>query len=243
MVKISKAVLVPFLLASGASAFTAPTNIRAFVSRVPTSSVLFAEEETAVAEPPAAEPAAPAAPAAEKAGALVPIKEETVEFTAGIIGGVVGFTLGGPWLAAITAAAANYASKQDMEIGEVISAVSKSTIQIYNYLTQLDTKYELLTKAQASLQSSLDKVKSGDNVNPETVKKVEDALAATSSKIKDLNDEYDLVGSGVSALGVVGDLVERAVAKAGELNSEYKLTDKATDALKTAVEKAKKSQE
>jgi hypothetical protein len=159
-----------------------------------------------------------------------------------ILGGIVGFSVGGPWLAAITAAAANYVSKQDMEISQVITAVAKSSIQVYNYLSTLDTKYELLTKAQGSLQDSLTKIKAGDNVNPETVKKVEDALDATSSKIKDLNDEYDLVGSGVSALGVAGDLVERAVVKAGELNSEYKLTDKATDALKSAVDKAKASQ-
>jgi len=238
MVKISKAVLVPFLLVGGASAFTAPCNNRAFVAHVPSTSVLFAEEEEASTP----EPAAPAAPAAEPAGALVPIKEETVEFTAGILGGIVGFSVGGPWLAAITAAAANYVSKQDMEISQVITAVAKSSIQVYNYLSTLDTKYELLTKAQGSLQDSLTKIKAGDNVNPETVKKVEDALDATSSKIKDLNDEYDLVGSGVSALGVAGDLVERAVVKAGELNSEYKLTDKATDALKSAVDKAKASQ-
>lgn len=238
MVKISKAVLVPFLLVGGASAFTAPANNRAFVAHVPTSSVLFAEEEDSTPEPAAPAPA----PVVESAGALVPIKEETVEFTAGILGGIVGFSVGGPWLAAITAAAANYVAKQDMEASEIITAVAKSSIQVYNYLTTLDTKYELLTKAQGSLKESLDKVKSGDKVDPETVKKVEDALEATTSKITDLNNEYDLVGSGVTALGVAGELVEKAVIKAGELNSEYKLTDKATEALKSAVDKAKASQ-
>jgi len=236
MVKISQIALVPFVLMGGVSAFTAPANNRAFVSRAPTASVLFAEEEAA-AEPVVAEPVA-AAPV-EEAGQLVAINKETVEFTAGVLGGIVGFTIGGPWLGAILAAGANYASKQDIEAGEIITAVAKSSIQVYNYLSQLDTKYELLTKAQTSLQDSLDKVKSTDSVNPETVKKVEDALDTTTSKIKTINEEYDLVGSGVSALGVVGDLVERAVAKAGELNGEYKLTDKAQVALKDAVEKAK----
>lgn len=63
-------------------------------------------------------------------------------------------------------------------------------------------------------------------MNPETVKKVEDALENTSSKIKEINEEYDLVGVGQTTLGLVGDLVEKAVKKAGELNEEYKLTDK-----------------
>lgn len=239
MVKVSQIALVPFLLMGGVSAFTAPASNRAFVGRAPTASVLFAEEE-AVAEPEVVEPvAAEPEPAVEPAGKLVAINKETVEFTAGVLGGIVGLSIGGPWVGAIVAAAANYASKQDFEAGEIITAVAKSAIQTYNYLSQLDTKYELLTKAQNSLEDSLTKVKSGDNVNQETVAKVEAALDTTTSKIKDINDEYDLVGSSVSALGVVGDLVERAVVKAGELNGEYKLTDKAQVALKDAVEKAK----
>ena len=49
------------------------------------------------------------------------------------------------------------------------------------------------------------------------------------------------MGAGSTALGVVGDLVEKAVAKASELEKEYSLTDKAKDALSKAVDKAKSS--
>jgi hypothetical protein len=185
------------------------------------------------------EDAAPAAAPASTGGSLVPIKEETVEFTAGIVGGVVGFAVGGPVLGAIAAAAANYASKMDNDVSQVVSAVSKSSIQIYNYLTQLDSKYAILSKAQASLEDSLSKLKAQGNVNPDTIAKVESALSSTKSKISELNDEYDLVGAGTTALGVIGDLVEKAVAKAGELNEEYKISDKAKDALSGAVSKAK----
>lgn len=171
--------------------------------------------------------------------ALVPIKEETVEFTAGIIGGVAGFAVGGPVLGALGAAAANYVSKSDGEVSTVISAVSKSSIQVYNYLSTLDSKYEVLTKAQSSLEASLAKLKSSSNVDPATIEKVESALSSTKSKISEINDEYDVVGAGSTALGVVGDLVEKAVKKAGELNEEYKLTDKALEALSGAVSKAK----
>jgi len=196
-------------------------------------------EAAAAAPAPAPAPAAsaPSAPG----GALVPIKEETVEFTAGLLGGVAGFAIGGPFLAAIGAAAANYASKSEQEVGEVVSAVSKTTIEIYNYLAKLDAKYELLKKAQSSLQDALAKVKSSENVDPETVKKVEKALDSTTAKIKEINDEYDLVGAGTTALGVVGDLVEKAVKKAGELNAEYNLTGKAKESLSKAIEKAKEA--
>lgn len=171
--------------------------------------------------------------------ALVPIKEETVEFTAGILGGVAGFAVGGPVLGAIGAAAANYVSKSEGDVSEVISAVSKSSIQVYNYLATLDSKYEVLSKAQSSLEDSLTKLKGSANVNPDTVAKVEAALDSTKSKIEEINDEYDLVGAGVTAFGVIGDLVEKAVTKAGNLNEEYKLTDKAMEALNGAVSKAK----
>ena len=180
-----------------------------------------------------------AEPAAPETVALVPIKEETVEFTAGIIGGAAGFVLGGPVVAAIGAAAANFVSKSDSEASTVVSAVSKSAIQIYNYLAGLDGKYELLSKAQDSLEGALEKLKAQDSVDPAAVEKVESALASTKAKIEEINDEYDLVGGGVTALGVIGDLVEKTVVKVGELNEEYELTGKAKEALSGAVSKAK----
>lgn len=174
--------------------------------------------------------------------ALVPIKEETIEFTAGLIGGAAGLVIGGPVVAAIGAAAANYVSKSDNEAGDVVGTVSKSAIEVYNYLLNLDSKYEVLKKAQGSLEGALDKLKSQDSVDPAAVEKVEKALASTKAKITEVNDEYDLVGAGVTALGVVGDLVEKTVKKVSELNEEYSLTSKAKDALDGAVSKAKEAQ-
>jgi hypothetical protein len=224
--------LLPLALALNEASAFAPQQ-RTFV-RPAVATFMSDEAEAAPAS-------APASAASKKETALVPIKEETVEFTAGILGGAAGFVLGGPVLAAIGAAAANYVSKSGNEAGSIVGAVSKSAIEIYNYLAGLDNKYELLTKAQGSLEKALDKLKSQDSIDPEAVKKVEDALAATKSKIEEINDEYDLVGSGVTALGVVGDLVEKTVKKASELNEEYSLTAKAKEALNSAVAKAKEA--
>lgn len=232
MVRFTQLILL--LVVGSSSAFTppAPTS-RAFVrSPIP----LRLSEETATTATP---PAAPVTSEPDGAGKLVPIKEETVEFTAGILGGAIGFAVGGPVLGAIGAAVANYASKTEQEVGTVIQTVSRSSIEIFNYVTKLDAKYEILTKAQASLQSALDKLKAESGDNKEQIAKVEKALDATTSKIKEINDEYDLVGTGMTALGVVGDLVEKAIKKAGELNDEYKLSDKAKDAVSKAVDSAK----
>merc|ERR1712083_117848 len=104
---------------------------------------------------------------------------------------------------------------------------------------KLDSKYEVLDKAKGQLENALVKVKSSDTANPETIDKIEGALSSTNSKIKEINNEYDLVGTGMTALGVVGDLVEKAIIKAGELNDEYKLSDKAKDSISKAVDSAK----
>jgi len=230
--KVRSTILAAVIVGS-ASAFTSAPS-RAFVTRP-----LFAED----AAPAEAEVPAPVVEVEVESestgGSLVPIKEETIEFTAGLIGGALGFAVGGPFLGAIGAAAANYASKTDQEVGEVVQAVSKTTIELYNYLATLDAKYELLSNAKASLESSLEKIKKADNVDPETIKKVENALASTTAKIKEINEEYDVVGAGNTALGVIGELVERTVKQAGAINEEYKLTDKAMDALNIAVDKAK----
>ena len=209
--------LLPLTVAilQGASAFV--PQQRAFVRPAVTS---FMSEET-------------------DGGKLVAIKEETVEFTAGLLGGLAGFVVGGPVLGAFAAAAANYVSKSESEASEVVGAVSKTALEAYNYLATLDSKYELLGSAQDSLENALDNLKSQDKVNPDTIQKVENALASTKATIEEVNDEYDLVGSGMTALGVVGDLIEKTVLKVSELNEEYQLTDKAKTALSSAVDKAK----
>jgi len=211
----------------------------------PLVSALLVGSAAAFAPAPFTRSAAPLCmseqPSSPGGGAIVPINEETVEFTAGLLGGVVGFAVGGPVLGALGAAAANYASKTDAEAGEVLSAVSKTSIEVFNYFSKLDSKYEVLSQAQGQLENALDKVKSNANANPETVQKIESALASTTSKIEEINDEYDLIGTGMTALGVVGDLVEKAIVKAGELNEEYQLSSKATAALSDAVATAKAS--
>jgi len=261
--KISSAAAF-FLMATSAAAFAPvfhPQNAR--TSFVAASRTLRMVDDSAKSEvvavapavvvvpaPPKATPNAASSAGSDKAGgsdkkspggALVPIKEETVEFTAGLIGGIAGLIIGGPIFALISAAAANYASKMEGEVPDVVQAVSKSTIQVYNYLANVDAKYEILNKAQTSLENALDNLKKQESIDKETVAKVEDALGKTKKKVAEINDEYDLVGGGLTALGVVGDLVEKAIKKAGELNEEYNLTDKAKDALSGAVTKAKEA--
>jgi len=226
--KVSVAACGVLLASSSALAFAPVAHPRRAAAFVGSAPLFMSDSEDA-------------APPKSTGGALVPIKEETVEFTAGILGGIAGFAIGGPFLAAVGAAAANYVSKMDGDVTDAVQAISKSSIQVYNYLANLDSKYEILKSAQNSLEKSLDKLKAQDTVNPETISKVENALKNTNAKIKEINDEYDLVGGATTALGVFGDLIEKAVKKAGELNEEYQLSAKAKDSLSKAVDKAKEA--
>ena len=135
---------------------------------------------------------------------------------------------------------ANFASKTDEDVGDVVQNLSKTTLEVYNYFVKLDNKYALLNKAQSALQKSYDQLKESGG-DPEALEKVEKALADTTGKINEVNEEYDVVGAGLQALGIVGDVTEKAVKKTIELNAEYKLTDKALDAIQKAIEKVKAS--
>jgi len=197
---------------------------------------LFSDVEESVSSPPTPPPAAPSS----SGGALVPIKEESIQFTAGVIGGLVGFSVAGPVGGVIGAGFANFASKTDEDVGDVVQNLSKTTLEVYNYFVKLDGKYALLNKAKEALQKSYDQLKESGG-DPEALEKVEKALADTTGKINEVNDEYDVVGAGLQALGIVGDVTEKAVKKTIELNSEYKLTEKALDAIQKAIEKVKAS--
>jgi len=229
-------VAASILLATTASAFAPMPQQRAFVGRP----LAMSDVDEAVSVPAPA-PVASKPKKASEGGALVPVKEETVEFTAGILGGVAGLVIGGPLLGVIGAAAANYVSKMDGDATDVVQSVSKTSIEVFNYLANLDRKYEVLENAKKSLQKSLDKLKEQETVDPATISKVENALKNTNAKIKELNDEYDLVGGATTALGVIGDLVEKAIKKAGDLNAEYQLSAKAKESLTKAVDKAKEA--
>ena len=126
-------------------------------------------------EEPASAPAPPSPPSSSTStgGALVAISEDSVQFTAGVLGGVAGFALAGPVGATIGAGFANFASKTvEDDVGDVIKTLSKTSLEVYNYMVKLDNKYTVLKKAQDTLQSTYDGIKDSDSVDPETIQKV-----------------------------------------------------------------------
>ena len=178
-------------------------------------------------------------PRESQGGALVAINEATVEFTAGVIGGVAGFAIAGPIGAVAVSAVTNYLSKQDDDFSIVLQSLSKTVLEISNYLLKLDSKYDLVYKAKVSIEDAIDTLKEKDGIDAEAIDKVENAINTTVLRMAEISDEYDLWGETTSALGFVGDLVEKTADKVGTMNKELKPFERLWNLLSDAISTAR----
>lgn len=175
--------------------------------------------------------------------AMVAVNEESIKNAASVSTGVAGLIIGGPVLAVISAVAGNYISQQESEAGEVARGLGKVTLDVINFVLKVNAKYALTDKASDAASGAVASLKEKDSDG--TISKVEGFVGEASSKIGSLNAEYDLVEKGKQALSYAADLSNKAIDKGIELNEEYKITDKVTTNVKSALEKgvdaAKKS--
>ena len=172
-------------------------------------------------------------------GAIVAVNEATVEFTAGVLGGVAGFAIAGPAGAIAVAAFTNYLSKQDDDMATVVQSFSKTALEVSNYLLKLESKYDVLYRTKIQLEDTLDKLKESDGVKGEAIDKVEKALASTVTRMAVISDEYDFWGETTSALGFVGELVEKTATTIQTINKDFKLLDRFWQLMLDVVATAK----
>lgn len=163
------------------------------------------------------------------------MNDATVEFTAGVLGGVAGFAVAGPVGAVAAATVANYLSRQNGDASVLVQKVAISAIEVYNYLVTLDSKYDVLYKTKISLEDALDKLKESEGANGEAIDKVEKSLAATVSRMAQLSDEFDLWAETTNALGFVGDLFEKTANKIGSFTKEYQLFERLFNSMMEAA--------
>jgi len=205
------------------------------VMEEPEPEIAVMEETPVISEPPKSE-------TIPRAHALVPINEATIEFTSGVVGGVAGFALAGPVGSVFGASVFNFLSRQvEGDLTEAISNTAKKSIELYNYMAKLDTKYQILARSKKSLSASIHKIKSSKNISPEALKaaeKMELKLAQVAKKIDDINGEYDLTNNFILALDKFGDIVERTVKKSVEFEKKNNVSGKLMQAWSQAIEKA-----
>lgn len=93
-------------------------------------------------------------------------------------------------------------------------------------------------KAASSLDDAVTKLKESSE-SGETIEKVEKTLKDLSSKAGEISTEYDIPAKAKQALGVAGELADTAIDKGIELEKEYKVTEKVTDAVKKTIDGTK----
>mmetsp|Transcript_38574 Transcript_38574/g.78827 ORF Transcript_38574/g.78827 Transcript_38574/m.78827 type:complete len:225 (+) Transcript_38574:49-723(+) len=161
-------------------------------------------------------------------GALVAVNEDTIEFSAGTIGGIGGLLIGGPVLGVITGCATNYLSRKDIDTAsEAVKGIAEKGIGIYNYVGKLLVDNDIVGKAKDALGNS----------NPEALDTVESTWKTVSEK----SEELGVADIASKTLSVAGDTVEKLVDSALGAAEEYGVADKVKAASSEALDKAKKA--
>ncbi len=104
----------------------------------------------------------------------------------------------------------------DGESGEALRGVGKTVVESYNFLTKLNTKYGLTGKVTDSIGKAI----SGIEVESEALQKVTSTYSTVSSKVSELNQEYDLVSKGKEVIAATAALSDAAIDKVIELNEK-----------------------
>lgn len=99
-------------------------------------------------------------------------------------------------------------------------------------------RYPWAGKAATSLDGAVSKLKESSD-SGETIEKVEQTLKDITSQAGKLSTEYDIPAKAKQALGVAGELADTAIEKGIELEKEYKVTEKVTDAVKKSIDSTK----
>mmetsp|Transcript_18525 Transcript_18525/g.26655 ORF Transcript_18525/g.26655 Transcript_18525/m.26655 type:complete len:186 (+) Transcript_18525:1059-1616(+) len=177
---------------------------------------------------------------------IVPVNEDSVEFTSGLVFGAAGLAIGGPAGAIAAALIGNYLSRDkigDNTASSLVQGLSRSVIELYNTIAKIQNDNEILNKSRDFIAKDVvGRVKTLDGVDVESVNKVEETLSSTTKKVAELNEEYDFVGSAGQALRVFGDIFEMTVMKLTDLNEELQVTERAADAIKSGVESVEKKE-
>ncbi|CAN0349201.1 unnamed protein product [Ascophyllum nodosum] len=186
-------------------------------------------EEPKVSTPTLSEPAKEKAP-------LVAVNTENTEFSAGLLGGIAGFFIGGPVIAALLAVVANCGSKRDNEAGQAVRSIAANAIEALNFITTVNSKYDVTGKAGASLDDAVAKLKERGEAG-ETIGKMEKTMKDITSQASKLSRDYGLPAKAKQVLGAAGELADTAIDKGIELEKEFKVTEKVKEAVQKSVGK------
>lgn len=201
--KVIVAILLAFIATITAFQFTSKTtSLR--VSRFVSTRSKMAEADVEVVT-------------AEKTYEIVPVDKTNSVNAAAVTSAFLGYVLGGPLFAAILAAITNYVAKKEDDIpAEALRGVGKSVVESYNFLNKLNAKYSLTDK----LGEAVNKAVSSIDSDSETLSKVKETYASTAEKVSDLNNEFDIVGTGKKVVIAAATVSDATIDKVIEWNGK-----------------------
>ena len=86
------------------------------------------------------------------------------------------FIIIGPLGGVLLAAISSYVSKKNDETGEAVRGFGKTSLEVYNYLTKLNGKYEITDKISTTVSKQLDSL----DVESDSVDKIKSAVSTTN---------------------------------------------------------------
>lgn len=151
-----------------------------------------------------------------KSTSLVPLEKVNIEQAVSVTGGILGFVLVGPIGGVIFAAISNYVSKKDSDAGDALRGLGKTVIESYNFITNLNSKYNFTGKASDAIGN----VVANAEADSEALSSVTKTASSVASKVSEINKEFDLLTKTSEAIKVAGTLSDTAIDKVIELNEK-----------------------
>lgn len=96
---------------------------------------------------------------------------------AAIISTSAGVLVFGPILGVILGLLTNYVAKTEGEVGDVARGLGKTSLDVFNYLVKVNSKYELGAKLSSASESLVEKLKEADGES-QIVPKIEEVRIA-----------------------------------------------------------------
>merc|ERR1719188_295528 len=168
---------------------------------------------------------------------LVKVTDENVKTTASLLGGLVGFLVGGIWVGgALFAAASYFTRKDDDDISKALKGVASTGLEALNFGAAMNDKYSVTGKIGGAFTDAVDGVKSDSN--KKTFDQVGEVVDGIKGAIKSVDDDVGIKDTAGSLVTSASDLAYQAIEKVVDLNKEYKVTDQLKEKVDEAVSKA-----
>lgn len=176
---------------------------------------------------------APAPAAAPKTStALVPMTEENIITTAGLLGGIVGLLVGGVWIGGALFAAASYFAREDDDIGKALKGIAVGGMEAINFSANVNEKYTVTDKVGKTISEAAEKAIQDE----EQLDSIKGTWSQAASAVDKLDKDINIKSTVGSLLVGAGDIASQAVKKGVELNTQYKVTDQ----IKAKIEESTK---